>query len=145
MNGIENILHSFSSLFWLNEKRWFIAIETGRQLIYSVPRFSPEKAYGSCYPNGCVLPLDDPILYNYKNAHSDSTHRLQNVKELTLFFSRYKKSDMSTHIPTDVNQVERLLLAYYRFRPRPSLLSFSSNFSIKILNSFSILYKRITE
>jgi hypothetical protein len=83
--GIENILRSYSTSFWLNEKRWFIAIEWGQRLIYSVPRFSCESADVDFRPPTCCTSLDDSIYYDNINALAvwgESNARFKNVKEL---------------------------------------------------------------
>jgi hypothetical protein len=107
--GIENILRSYSSLFWLNEKRWFIAIEWGQRLIYTVPRYSCESADPNFHPPIHRTSLDDSIYYNHINALAiwgESTQRFLNVKEVWLV-DNPSKINMESIL--DVNRIERLI------------------------------------
>jgi hypothetical protein len=106
---IQNILRSFSSLFWLVEKRWFIAIEWGQRLVYSVPRFSCESADPNFRPPIHNTSLDDSIYYDHINALAiwrESNHRFLNVKEVWLVDN---PSKMNLGIIIDLNRVERLI------------------------------------
>ena len=106
---IQNILRSFSSLFWLDEKRWFIAIEWGQRLVYSVPRFSCESADPNFRPPIHNTSLDDSIYYDHINALAiwgESNHRFLNVKEVWLVDN---PSKMNLERIIDLNRVERLI------------------------------------
>jgi hypothetical protein len=108
---IKNILCSYSTSFWLKEKRWFIAIEPERHLIYSVPRFSREDTIAVFRPPNLFMSLDNSILYNHINPHSvykESIHHLRNVKELKFFYSRSVKLNTVIDAIIDVNRVECL-------------------------------------
>ncbi|CAF3088601.1 unnamed protein product [Rotaria sp. Silwood2] len=87
INGIEQILKSFSTYFWLTEKRWFIAIEWGQRLIYSVPRFSCQSADRNFRPPIHTTIYDEKIFYDNINALAlwgETHHKFLYVKELWL-------------------------------------------------------------
>jgi hypothetical protein len=112
--GIQNILRSYSSPFWLNEKRWFIAIEWAQRLVYSVPRFSCESADVDFRPPSHRTSLDDSIYYNNISALAvwgESNDRFKNVKELWLVDN---PSKINLDLIIDINRVERLIFVSSR-------------------------------
>jgi hypothetical protein len=106
---IQNILRSYSSSYWLNEKKWFIAIEWDQRLIYSVPRFSCESADQNFRPPIYTTSFDDSVYYDHINALAvweETSRRFENVKELWLVDISLK---MNFEKMVDVNRVERLV------------------------------------
>jgi len=107
--GIENILRSYSSSYWLNEKHWFIAIEWSQRLIYSVPRFSCESADSDFRPPFHCTTFDDSIFYDHINALAvwgQTKHRFFNVKELWLVDDSLT---INFELMININRVERLV------------------------------------
>jgi len=106
---IQNILRSYSTFFWLNQKRWFIAIEWGQRLIYSVPRFSCESADIDFRPPIHCTSFDDSIYYNNISALAvwgESTNQFLNVKELWIVDN---PSEINFKKIINLNLVERLI------------------------------------
>ena len=129
---LQNILRSFSSLFWLVEKRWFMAIEWGQRLIYSIPRFSCESADPNFRPPIHQTSLDDSIYYDHINALAiwgESNHRFRNVKEVWLVDN---PSKINLEMLIDLNRVERLIF-----------VSSENDFLIEILISFCSKMKNL--
>ncbi len=106
---IQNILRSYSSSYWLNQKQWFIAIEWNQRLIHSVPRYSCELADSNLRPfSHCTAP-DQSLFYNHINALAvwgHITDRFPNVKELWLV-----DDPLIIQLKNliDINRVERLI------------------------------------
>ncbi|CAF4002427.1 unnamed protein product, partial [Rotaria sp. Silwood1] len=87
INGIEQILKSYSSYFWLKEKQWFIAIEWGQRLIYSVPKFSCQSADRNFRPPIHTTINNENIFYDNINALAlwgETNYKFRYVKELWL-------------------------------------------------------------
>ena len=109
ISGIQNVLKSFSSYFWLVEKQWFVAIEWGQRLIYSVPRFSCESADPNFRPPIHCTTLNCKIFYDHINALAvwgQTNRRFTNVKELWLVDNPLT---MNIEAMVDVNRIERLI------------------------------------
>ncbi|CAF1273216.1 unnamed protein product [Adineta ricciae] len=110
-NGIQNILRSYSSSYWLNEKRWFIAIEWNRRLVYSIPRYLCESADSDFRrPLNCTI-KDESIFYNHINALAiwgESNDYFPNVKELWLVDDPLV---INLESMINFNQIERLVFS----------------------------------
>lgn len=119
---IQNILRSYSSSYWLNEKKWYIGIEWDQRLIYSVPRFSCESGDQNFRPPIHKTSIDDKIYYDNINALAlwgETNDYFPHVKELWLIDD---PSKINFEKMIDVNRVERLIFA-----------SSKNDFSIEIL------------
>lgn len=87
MNGIQTVLGSFSTRFWLIEKRWFIAIEWEQRLIYSIEKYSAESADPNFQPPRHHTALDQTIFFDRIQAlalWSSTISRFNHVEELWL-------------------------------------------------------------
>ncbi|CAF1517326.1 unnamed protein product [Adineta steineri] len=107
--AIQNILQSYSTSYWLNEKQWFIAIEWNQRLIYSIPRFSCESADSTFRPPFHCTISDNSIFYNHINALAlweETRNRFVNVKELWLIDD---PSRINLENIIDLNQIQRLI------------------------------------
>ncbi|CAF4116662.1 unnamed protein product, partial [Rotaria sordida] len=129
---IQNILHSYSSSYWLNEKHWFIAIEWSQKLIYSVPRFSCESADSNFRPPFHCTAFNNSIFYDHINALAvweRTEHRFLNVKELWLVDDPLT---INLEFIIDLNRIERLIFV-------TSKIDFSSNILIDLINKMKNL------
>ena len=108
--GIQQLLSSFTSSFWLTEKRWFMAIEWEQRLIYSVPRFSCESTDPNFRPPiHCTAP-DETIFYDHIAALAvwgQPTRRFACVQELWLIDN---PGQLELEAMIDVNRVQRLVV-----------------------------------
>ncbi|CAF1039305.1 unnamed protein product [Rotaria sordida] len=62
---IEQVLDSFRTLFWLEEKQWFIAYEN--DYLFSIPYFAPEQVNSSYQSVMYLTAPDNTIFYNNIN------------------------------------------------------------------------------
>ncbi|CAF1181498.1 unnamed protein product [Rotaria sordida] len=130
--AIQNILHSYSSSYWLNEKHWFIAIEWNQKLIYSVPRFSCESADSNFRPPFHCTTLNKSIFYDHINALAvweQTEYQFLNVKELWLIDDPLT---INLELIIDLNRIERLIFV-------SSKIDFSSNILIDLINKMKNL------
>ena len=120
--GIQNLLSSFSSPFWLMEKRWFIAIEWEQRLIYSVPRFSCESTDPNFRPPiRCTAP-DETIFYDHITALAvwgQPTHRFARVQELWLIDN---PGELDLEATIDINWVQRMVVVASKADLSPTTL-----------------------
>lgn len=108
--GIHNILSSFSSTFWLTQKRWFIAIEWEQRLVYSIPRYSCESADPNFRPPVHCTSVDKAIFYDHVTAFAmwnQPMHRFVHVQELWLLDNPIR-IDLAAII--DIDRVKRLIV-----------------------------------
>ncbi len=60
---LEDILNSFRTWFWLEEKRWFVAYDRGR--FFSIPRFADASVTMDFYPSIRSTAIDENIFFNH--------------------------------------------------------------------------------
>jgi len=129
---IENILNSYSSLFWLNEKHWFIALELEQRLIYSIPIFSCESADQNFRPPIYSTTIDKSIFYDHINAlalREQTNYYFKNIKELWIVEN---SSNINLDFILNLNKIERLIFA-----------SSKNDLTIQILNDFIFKMKSL--
>jgi hypothetical protein len=94
-----NILNSFRSPFWLEQKRWFVAFDDQQSAIFTVPRFAPSNiiysqhyqplqctSYELCldqHVNCLILQFLDPPVYRFTNVTSLVLETEENVFKST--------------------------------------------------------------
>jgi hypothetical protein len=96
------ILHSFQSPFWLEQKRWFVAFDDRQssRCLFTVPRFAPKSIiYSSDYPsiqctspelcldqyvNTLTLPVLRPLTNDFINVTSLVLERNENLDRNTI-------------------------------------------------------------
>lgn len=119
-----DILDSFRTRFWLEEKRWFVACRDGS--LFSIPHFAPISVYSSELSSFYSTAPDNSLIFSHVNMFSLDTknilcnHRFNHVKTLVLqipiSFSTIKET-------IDLSQVEHLIL--------PSLNTISTFISLR--------------
>ena len=105
----EDILRSYSTGFWLNEKRWFIVIDLDQKIFYSVPRYLPRSTQSDIDCSYLSTSNDNSIFSNNINALTiweNPSNYYPNVKELCLF-DHPSKNNLELII--DVKKVQRLI------------------------------------
>jgi hypothetical protein len=78
------LIDSFRSLFWLEEKRWFIAYDKRPSRVFTVPRFadtsaSYTKLHSFCVPIHTTVPSDQSLFFNCINNLTISDHLSESI------------------------------------------------------------------
>ena len=98
----ESAIESFQTPFWLKEKRWYVAYQSG--WIYTVPFLPSLEATSSRHPP--MIPTLDDAITNF-TLDSDRPDRLNHVKTLTLRVPLPADRVMTI---VNLDSVERLIL-----------------------------------
>jgi hypothetical protein len=122
----ENILESFRSSFWLEEKRWYVALSKNGRSIYSIPRFRPKciNYTGNNYLPRSTAPLDilkeifysksiNHLYLNFNKSINSSIHRFTHVNCLILIGSTLPSIDILCSI-VDLSQINELDISFIK-------------------------------
>ncbi|CAF0927899.1 unnamed protein product [Rotaria sp. Silwood1] len=106
---MDNILDSFSTPYWLEEKHWFIGYKNG--CLFSIPHFAPDHIDISWQTSLRSTALNHTVIYDRLNKITiktdviDSNYYFTHIKELIL------ECSISVQILTstmDLNQIKHL-------------------------------------
>ncbi|CAF3681201.1 unnamed protein product [Rotaria sp. Silwood1] len=87
INFIEQILDSFRTSFWLEEKHWFIAYYN--DYLFSIPYFAPEQVDSSYQSVIYSTAPDNTIFYSHVNEFTVRNVDLNQVKHLSILSLEY--------------------------------------------------------
>jgi hypothetical protein len=108
----DDILNSFRTPFWLEEKRWYVACH--REYLFSVPHFTPDHIDSVNLSDFYSTAPDHFIIYNHLNKFTVDTilinhnHRFTHIKTLVI---RFSTSLQILESVIDLNQVEHLIVS----------------------------------
>jgi hypothetical protein len=133
VNNIQQMLDSFRTPFWIQEKRWYVAYHNG--YLFSVPKFAPRDVFTSYNPQHFTGP-NETFLYNNITKLNISVpiesiaHRFYHVKVLNFRCNTFDDKFLSLNkiIPRELTNpnslnVIRLLLFYLPNMPHCHKLS----------------------
>jgi hypothetical protein len=135
-----HIPDSFRSLFWLEQKHWFVAFDDQRSTIFTVPRFAPSNIiYSQNYqPLLCTsseLCLDQYVHCLTLQLLNPSVYRFTNVTSLVLETEENAIKSSSPSFADLVQYMPHLhSLSFWKLSPLAYLASDVAIEKIRILN-----------
>ncbi|CAF4196915.1 unnamed protein product, partial [Adineta steineri] len=115
--NISQIINSFSSSFWTNNKHWWISYN--KNSICTIPKYSPSKYKINCendlFPQSLTSPLsiyfsqvNDLSIENFEYLTKPIYHRFSNVKILRLMDEVCKIKPDFLSLFINLNQIEEI-------------------------------------
>ncbi|UJR17167.1 hypothetical protein I4U23_004063 [Adineta vaga] len=138
----ETILQSFRSIFWLEQKRWFVAYDdSDTREIFTIPRFLSTivKYPYTNWPLDSTLPefsCDQHIKYLHCSVFNSIPHRFMNITSLNMDTNRILND---IEINTLIHLIEQMkYLHSISFRNLYILKKFPRNITFEKIRSLSV-------
>jgi hypothetical protein len=137
----DDILNSFRTPFWLEEKRWFVACYN--ECLFSLPHFTPDHMDSRNLSDFHSTAPDYSVIYNHLNKFTvntiriDNEHRFTHIKTLVLEFSTSLRILQSA---IDLDQVEHLTVSSldYLFKLIPLKYAMPHLYKLTVIHSVTI-------
>jgi hypothetical protein len=147
LKNIEQILDSFCTSFWLQEKRWYVAYDGG--FLFSIPKFAPTCIFNTYNPQYFTAPDQTFFYKNITKLDISESGRLDihNFERVEMLEFR---CDTSTDISSRLFNIRReqymnlslsnsiqLLMFYLRRTPRCHKLSLVVDLTLEFIDKLS--------